>query len=151
MKKLLVFLLASLPFAVSGQKVDRSVIVPGGEYYEAPSTNIEWTLGELAVGDFMVGDILLTQGFHQGNLVVTSIRGPEPLIQLKAYPNPVLDILIIETEKPDLGYRLVDINGSVLENGKIRSVPFELDLTGFPSGIYFLWIEEYQTHKIIKK
>jgi len=151
MKKLLVFLLALLPVALSGQKVDRYVIVPGGEYFEAPSTTIEWTLGELAVGDLMVGDVLLTQGIHQGNLVVTSIRGPEPQIQLKAYPNPVLDILIVETEKQDLEYRVVDVNGRVLEDGKIRSVPFELDFTGFPSGIYFLWIEEYQTHKIIKK
>ncbi len=151
MKKLLIIFLLGLPFMASGQKVDRQVVAASGDYFEAPSTNIAWTLGELAVEHFTTGNLLLTQGFQQGNMVVTSIRGIPSEFSLNAYPNPVVDILIVETEKLDLKYRLVDIHGQVLENGTINSSSFELDFTSFTSGIYFLWIEENQTHKIIKK
>jgi hypothetical protein len=151
MKKLLLSLFIALPILAYGQKIDRYVIIPGGNYFEAPSTNIQWTLGEFAVGNLTVGDLLLTQGFHQGNMVVTSNRGIPVEFVLKAYPNPVVDILVVETEKPNLKYRLVDIQGHIMENGIIHSSSFELDFTSFPSGIYFLWVEENQTHKIIKK
>jgi hypothetical protein len=134
-----------------GQKVDRYVVAAGGDYFEATSTNITWTLGELAIESFTVGDMFLSQGFQQGNMVVTSIRGIQAEFVLKAYPNPVVDILIVECEKQDLKYRIVDLHGKILENGTIRSLSFELDFTSFPSGIYFLWVEENQTHKIIKK
>jgi len=151
MKKLLILLLFVMPVLVKGQSIDRDVITAGGNYFEATSTNIAWTMGELAIGNYTVGSLFLSQGFHQGNMEVTSIWGAQPEFVLKAYPNPVMDMLIVETEKQDLAYRLVDVNGHVLENGIINSTSFELDFSSFPSGIYFLWVEENQTHKIIKK
>lgn len=151
MKKLLIFFLIAIPLLVQGQKIDRSVTAAGGDYFEATSTNITWTLGELVVGTYTVGDLYLTQGFHQGNMMVTDIGDFQAEFALKAYPNPVLDILIVETEKLDLEYRLIDIHGKVHESGTIRTSSFELDFTSYPSGIYFLWVEENQTHKIIKK
>ena len=151
MKKLLIFFLIAIPLLAKGQKVDRHVTAAGGDYYEAASTNISWTLGEIAVGNYIVGDLLLTQGFHQGNMEVTSIGDFQAGFALKAYPNPVLDILIVETEKQDLNYRLIDIYGKVLKNGTIETSSFKLDFTSYPSGIYFLWVDENQTHKIIKK
>lgn len=151
MKKLLIFFLFAMPFMLNGQSIDRQVFAAGGDYFEATSTNIAWTLGELAIGNYTVGSLFLTQGFHQGNMEVTSIRGAQPEFALKAYPNPVVDILIIETEKPNLEFRLVDVQGNIMETGTIHATSYELDLGTYPSGIYFLWVEENQTHKIIKK
>jgi len=151
MKKLLIFFLFAMPVLAMGQSIDREVFAAGGDYFEATSTNIAWTLGELAIGNYTVGSLFLTQGFHQGNMEVTSIRGVQPEFVLKAYPNPVMDVLIVETEKQNLAYRLVDVNGNILQNGTINSSSFELDFSSFSSGLYFLWVEENQTHKIIKK
>ena len=151
MKKFLILFLFAMPVLATGQSIDREVFAAGGEYYEATTTNIAWTLGELAIGNYTVGSLFLTQGFHQGNLEVTSIGGMQAEFVLKAYPNPVMDVLIVETEKQNLAYRLVDVNGNILGNGTIISSSFELDFSSFPSGIYFLWVEENQTHKIIKK
>lgn len=134
-----------------GQQIDRHVVAAGGDYYEAASTNIAWTLGELVVGNYIVGDIFLSQGFQQGDMIISTIGEVPAGFVLMAYPNPVVDVLMIETEKLDLPYRLLDINGKLLKNGSINSSSFELDFTSFPSGIYFLWVEENQTHKIIKK
>jgi hypothetical protein len=151
MKKILAFLIIAMPFGAFGQSIDREVVAAGGDYFEAASTNISWTLGEIVVGNLDNGDVYFTQGFHQGNLMVTFVGDNPAGFALKAYPNPVVDILILETEKLDLKYRLIDIQGSILQNGTIESSSYELDLTPLPSGIYFLWVEENQTHKIIKK
>jgi len=151
MKKTIIFLFILLPIGVFGQSIDRQVVAAGGDYFEAASTNISWTLGELVIGNLDNGDLYFTQGFHQGNLVVTFV-GDNPIsFALKAYPNPVVNVLIIESEKLDLSYRLIDIQGTILENGSINSSSYELDLSPLPSGIYFLWVDENQTHKIIKK
>lgn len=151
MKKLLIFFLIALPLLAFGQKVDRHVVAAGGDYFEAASTSISWTLGELAVENFVAGNLFLTQGFQQGNMIVSSIHGIHPEFVLKTYPNPVMDILIVESEKLDLKYRLIDAYGKIFENGTINSLSYELDFSSLPSGIYFLWVEENQTHKIIKK
>jgi len=139
-----------MPLLTFGQKIDRQVIAAAGDHLEAASTSITWTLGELVTESFTSGNLFLSQGFQQGNMEVTSIRGIQADFELKAYPNPVMDILIVETEKLDLKYRLIDMDGKVLKIGTINSSSYELDFTGFPSGMYFLWVEENQTHKIIK-
>jgi hypothetical protein len=151
MKNIITILFIALPIGVFGQSIDRQVVAAGGDYFEAASTNISWTLGELVTGNLDNGDLYFTQGFHQGNLMVTFV-GEKPIaFALKAYPNPVVNVLIIESEKLDLSYRLIDVQGNILENGIISSTSHELDLSPLPSGIYFLWVEENQTHKIIKK
>ena len=66
MKKLLIFFLIAIPLLLQGQNIDRSVTAAGGDYFEATSTNITWTLGELVVGTFTVGDLYLTQGVSSG-------------------------------------------------------------------------------------
>jgi hypothetical protein len=151
MKKIIVILFIALPLGLCGQSIDRQVVAAGGDYFEAATTNISWTLGEMVVGNLDNGDVYFTQGFHQGNLMVTFIGDKPVEFALKAYPNPVVNVLILESEKLDLNYRLIDIKGNILENGIISSTSYELDLSPLPSGIYFLWVEENQTHKIIKK
>ena len=150
MRKHLTLLFLLLPIFGFGQIIDRDVIGTAGETFEEGSILLDWTLGEVTTESLNVGSILLTQGFHQGNLEVNALPGQETVFELKVYPNPVTDILIIEAPIQDLDYRLVDANGRVISNGNITSDPYELDFTNQPPGIYFLWVDEHQTHKIIK-
>lgn len=77
---------------------------------------------------------------------------------LRVYPNPVSEVVSIDTDKiyGELSIiQLVDINGSVLENmrafGKSR---IQIDLSQYGSGVYFLKIEtidnNYYQQKILK-
>jgi type IX secretion system substrate protein len=151
MKRSFIFILIVIPFSVFGQSIEREVIAGAGDYFESISMNISWTLGELAIETFTSDNLTLSQGFQQGDLSVTAIPGPLLEFQLKVYPNPVVDILIVETKKLDVFYQLIDASGKVLENGFFSSDSNELDFTSIPGGVYFLQIEENQTHKIIKK
>ena len=106
MRKRLSFLLLLLPLYGFGQSIDREVVTAGGDYFEASNTNIAWTLGELVVGNFTTGDLLFTQGFQQGNMMISSAGELPEGFELKAYPNPVADILIVESGIPEPFYRL---------------------------------------------
>ncbi|MDC7240182.1 MAG: T9SS type A sorting domain-containing protein [Spirochaetales bacterium] len=150
MKRIYILILLVIPIYSLGQSIDRQVVSTAGGTFESSSISISWTLGELAIGTFSVGDIMLTQGFHQGSLEVNSIEDIELNFKLKAYPNPVTDFLVIETDRLGVFFQIVDSNGKVLLNGNIENETQEIDFTNFTSGFYFLWIEGNQTHKIIK-
>jgi hypothetical protein len=71
--------------------------------------------------------------------------------KLSVYPNPTIDILIIEGGEGE--FKLCDINGkTILENNYKNSI--EIDMSGVTEGFYLLKIENngiIQTKKILKK
>ena len=59
---------------------------------------MDYTLGEIAIATFTSGNTILTQGFHQGILkVTTSVENID--IKTKVYPNPTTNFIIIELRK----------------------------------------------------
>lgn len=73
------------------------------------------------------------------------------------YPNPANDFLTLKIEYcdlTDLDFKLLDVNGKVLENKKITGNKTIISMTAFPPSIYILKIssdgKEIKTFKIIK-
>ena len=152
MKTLLISLLFTVPALSFGQNIDRDVVSSAGDNYETSTASLSWTLGEVASESYTSNTARLNQGFHQGNLFISSIDEELNLdFIIKAYPNPVLDILIVETQDQDNKYQIIDLHGEVIKNGIITSEKEEIDFTGLPSGVYFLSISGNKTHKVIKK
>ena len=152
MKTLIISLLLTVSAISFGQNIDRDVVGAAGDNYETSTASLSWTLGEVATESFTTTTATLNQGFHQGNLFVTSIDEELDLdLIIKAYPNPVVDILIVETQEQDLNYKIINMNGEVVSNGIITIEKEEVDFTNLPSGIYFLSISGNKTHKVIKK
>ena len=150
MKKLFIPILILISFESFNQTIERSVVSSAGNNVTTETISMSWTFGEIAVTTLTSEGLVLSQGFHQGNLFINSIEGVQPEFQLKTYPNPVIDKLIIESPGQNQLYEIIDVNGRVLNNGFITSNPFELDFSNLPSGAYFLRVEQKLTHKIIK-
>jgi hypothetical protein len=149
-------IISSLLLAVSvisfGQNIDRDVVSAAGDHYISNNASLSWTLGEVATESFTTTTNTLNQGFHQGNLFISSIEDELDLdFSIKAYPNPVLDILTVETQDQDLKYQIINMNGEVVSNGIFTSEKEEVDFTALPSGVYFLHVSGNKTHKIIKQ
>jgi hypothetical protein len=86
MKKLLLILLC-LPMIGFGQVTSPSVISSSGDSYSNGSVIMDYTLGEIVVETHTNSTTILTQGFHQGVLkVTTSVKNID--IKTKVYPNP---------------------------------------------------------------
>jgi hypothetical protein len=147
MRKLLLLLLC-LPFIGFGQMATPSVLASSGDSYSNGGVIMDFTLGEIVVETFQptmtpmpLTYNILTQGFHQGTLkVTTSVENIT--IKTKVYPNPTTQYLIIELEKSvSADLSVYDINGKlVLKDKLIDQARKELDFSFLKQGNYFLHI-----------
>jgi len=157
MKNLLFFLCCIIYSSVlNAQQLE--VISSGGDNFVNSQGSISFSIGEIVIETIAHGDLCLTQGFCQSNLLITAIGNPISIdYQLLVYPNPVTDFVCLKIGSNDLSnfkYALFDVNGKILIIKQIVSnetiIPF-----GFLSpSTYFLKIidnkTEIKTFKIIK-
>lgn len=122
--------------------VSPQVIASAGNSGSAGSYIIDWTLGETVIETIEGTNNILTQGMHQTKLVVT---GTEELIfpglEVKVYPNPTSDILMIEIIQSGndiFSYELTDIAGRKIALRQMQSDIEELDMSNYVSGIYMI-------------
>ena len=102
---------------------------------------MDYTLGEIVVETHTNSTTVLTQGFHQGVLKVsTNVENTE--INLKVYPNPTTNFIIIELEKNVNAELLVyDINGKIVIKDKLNEEQKkQLDFSFLNQGNYLLHI-----------
>ena len=146
MKKLLLILLC-LPMIGFGQMATPSVLASSGDSYSSGNVIMDFTLGEIVVETFQPTMAplplynILTQGFHQGILkVTTSVENID--IKTKVYPNPTTNFLIVELEKNVKADILVyDINGKLVIKNKLNDEnQKQFDFSFLKQGNYFLHI-----------
>lgn len=77
---------------------------------------------------------------------VTSIE--EENSQIKIYPNPSQGIFSITCENINENYSVISSDGKLIQTGFINSNQFEIDLSKFGEGIYFLRIAQ-STYKLM--
>ena len=73
--------------------------------------------------------------------------------QVSIHPNPVKDIVTISVGSSTLNKKIqiTDLNGKTLKSINVTNAVFTIDLATYPSGIYFLKLEDGKTEKIIKQ
>ena len=144
-------LLLFLPVASLAQDtVQYDISYAGGDFLSA-NTRASWTVGEVATETFVSSTHTVSQGFHQGNLMVDRIN--EIFLNdysIRVYPDQVNDNLTIEADVLKKEFRIIDTNGLIRLNGYLISENQQIDFTGLPAGTYFFQVEKHKTHKIIK-
>ena len=121
------------------QSLSPEVVATAGDQFSSASINLEWTMGELVTETVEDGNVL-TQGFHQPQIAITSINDPESLRKLVlSGPNPTQGLLSIQTEE-DLTIRLFDMKGALLLTMEIDQPSANIDLSLFPDGIYMMQV-----------
>ena len=111
MKALFITILVLVSIESYNHTIDRSVISSAGNNVDTETISVSRTLGEVAIANLSSDGLILSQGFHQGNLFIDAIEGIHPEFQLKTYPNPVVNKLIIESLNLDQLYEIIDVNG----------------------------------------
>jgi len=144
-------------FAIGMQA--QEVVTSAGGYGTTTGAKVTWTIGEPIIETFTGTNSILTQGFNQGNILVTMIKGPEESgLTIKVYPNPASDHIRISTGGSEIGnlkYLIIDIGGRVLVERNLSGSETDISVSSLIPSIYFLKVyqnkKEIGVYKIIKK
>ena len=126
--------------------------------------------GSGGVASYSVGQIVytanmgttgfMTQGVQQPYEIsaLGTDNFPEMVLKFSVYPNPTIDMLILDIENYDvsnLSYQMIDLSGKIIQTNKITQDKTNIDLSNRVKSIYFVAIIEnnktLKTFKIIKK
>lgn len=122
-----------------------SVVASAGNTSLGDNIQLDWTLGEVATLTIGNEDLLLTQGFHQPNYIITS--NPDVLVssQIEAYPNPVTEKLLIDFAFDDhhqVNVQLLNALGQTIRFYNVEGSIWieEISMADLPVGNYFLHV-----------
>lgn len=146
---------------LNAQYIERSVIGSTGASVQAGDLQLEYTVGEAVVNTLSTSTIMLTQGFHQGNLQTTGLNGLPKAVSYQLFPNPVTTELWLSMEGPDLDFWAILYNATGQPLGARQAVKASgywkgsFDLSRQSPGVYFLVITDQrgkwlQSHKVIR-
>ena len=152
---LILFIFKMTPQSSSAQEV----VASGGNYHETGQISISWTLGETVIETFGSSDLILTQGFQQPILTVsTFIEDPGLDFQIAAFPNPTrehVNISIDLLQADDLIYQVYDMQGRFIISDRLEGTQTRIAFDDFNPGTYFIRIihneKPVKTFKIIKQ
>lgn len=129
---------------------------------EASSTDgsISYSIGQIDYIALSSASTFINQGLQQPFEIVTLSGNEIKDIQISAvvYPNPSVNNLIISLQNYDyenLSYRLFDVRGREISEGKIANSETIVSMQPFASATYILKLvannKEIKTFKILKK
>jgi len=132
-------------FLLSNGNYEREVLKWGQESVDLTNLNytFQWLDNRLAFLDNYFGHTILNT-----NLFLNNVS------DIEVSPNPVEDSFKIISSKSYFTYKIYNLNGSLIKKG-INTTENAINITDFPSGIYFLrLIDKHQkryTFKLLKK
>lgn len=155
-KTLLASLLILIYTSNYAQSNDLVVIGSAGNSTISGNYQLSWTIGEPIINTGITSNSILTQGFHQGNILIW-LNDESEQIDAIIYPNPTTNEIVISIEEENLinaTYRLQDSLGKLLLEGKITSKESNLSLESIPSASYYIQVRihnQAKTFKVIKQ
>lgn len=155
------FIFCSLVFsqaAFTQPVLDREVVASAGDdAVTAEGFRFSWTLGETAIETLTGNGLILTQGFHQNEGIVSPvIEIEEPGLLIEIFPNPVAGELVVRRSGSFRSFQvdLFDLNGRRLEGFELEAPSRRIDLSRLPSAVYLLRFSNesgiLQTVRIVK-
>jgi hypothetical protein len=130
----------------------QEVLTPSAGYFATSSMSLNWTIGEIAIETYTNDDFMLTQGFNQASIIITS--NTEDFltdITISFYPNPVKDIFTIKAETEymtQLTAEVYDLAGTKLISENINPGNTQINTESLKTSEYILRI--YDNLQVIK-
>lgn len=129
-------------FAHAQASIERDVIGAAGDHFTSPTFSLSWTLGEPVSETISNDDVMLTQGFHQGEFKLTAVK--EPLagqFDITVFPNPTPDVLNIRFNSgmdEIITVQLYSMSGEKILFEKTQDKNIQLNLAALSSASYLL-------------
>jgi len=157
MKKLLLLFVLISSFRTTAQSLSPDVIATAGTSFNDGTSQLDWTMGEPFTSSFSAGSDVLTQGFHQPNLLATSINNVETNYSLLVYPNPSIDYIQLQFQnlKETVTVDLLSSDGKLLQSSLVNTASeLQMDMSKYAAGAYLLSVKDshskVKTYQVIK-
>lgn len=153
MKSKIFLFLVILPLKLFCQTSKPDVLASlGGSGYNA-EMSMNWTLGEIFINEFSNNDFILAQGFHQGYPGIPSgIIDPFSNSEIKAFPNPVNDILniYIQNDLATISWRMevFDSRGVKIIDVYSKASTNEIPFSSLEAGTYMVRVSHNDSSKV---
>ncbi len=141
MKQIVLQLL--VPFLLMhGAGMSQQVVSTAGTHATGTGVQLSWTVGEPVIETFTGTSAIITQGFHQTRLVVTTVDpAVYPGLTLTVYPNPVSSTLKLEITGDglkNLFFCLYNMEGKCILKRKVESSHELVGMESCAPGAYLL-------------
>lgn len=141
-----------------GYGQQQEVLGSAGMEVENATHQISFTIGEVVVETAQTEENLMTQGYHQSNLVITAVSEPLADLSISVYPNPTSDMVILESDHLEkvTNVQLYDMAGALVKSThNDQSNQLTIDLRTISAGTYLMVAEtdkdnQSSTFQIIK-
>lgn len=147
---------SSINFSLA-QSVSPQVISTSGTSYNNGTSQLDWTLGERVTSTYNAGSDIMTQGFHQPNLIITSLNDPETDYSVNIFPNPSTELINLKFKnlKDILTVELFSADGKLLLSKQTdMAAELQFNMLEYSPGIYLLSIKnkesEIKSYRIVK-
>jgi hypothetical protein len=132
-----------------------SVIAASGGVSKFSDIELEWTLGESAVGAALSSDRFYSIGFHQPVLISKELLVENNSFHASIFPNPVNNLLNVHFQSArETGIKLIflDMYGRALREKTIAPnlQNASINVHGLISGIYYLKVIDAKGYVISK-
>jgi len=156
-KKLLLSKLIILVLGLKGLYAQQAIPTSGGNN-TGEDGNVCYSIGQLVYTTNTGSDGSVAQGVLQPyeiSVLIDETNGTD--IECFVFPNPTNDFLTIKVEnvkEQNLVFQLCDMNGSILQKGKLTLIETPISMTIFTPSTYFLTVsvnnKVLKSFKIIK-
>ena len=165
MKRLIYVLCATLGLsaATNAQSLSPTVISSGGASNQTNNVSVDWTVGEPAVRTITTPDQIITEGFHQAELIIVDVQTNNVTLSAAFHvivaPNPVSSVLTVHIESSEdskMLMNLTDLNGkNITAIQTMSNDTKDVDMSMLTQGLYLLTLrnasgELIKTYKISK-
>ena len=158
MRSILTLLLGITVLATRAQTATPELISSSGASFSNATYQMDWSVGEISTETYSNDDHVLTQGFHQGNYIITEIfDNPLSDIIISVFPNPTVEFINLKVESKkieNLLFVITDLSGRVLRSCNLYPETEPIDFSDYAAGTYFMTVSQnnqvIRSFKIIK-
>lgn len=118
----------------------QALISNGGGYHKNASGSLTFSIGEPLTATFSAGSHILTQGFNQTRMTITSLdKNQSGLSDIKAWPNPTHQFINLKQNESKGSHALLfDGAGKLVNDFPLSSQTNSIDLRAYSNGSYTL-------------
>jgi hypothetical protein len=143
-------------------KVVKSVLASSGGSINLSNSNIQFTIGELAVSSYKTSSQFLTEGFQQGEVNKAVVSDKDEAKEFIVFPNPASSYTTLRFElatDETVSFRIINNAAQVVKsltaNLKSGQINYAIQLNGIASGFYYIIAnagnKQYTSKLIISK